>query len=172
MEGYDGIPPSALIPRYWAGGWNSVQALNKFQQEVGGLLSGGDPGKRLIEPGKESQERYFDKVPVPFLRREGEWMIIPLYHIFGSEELSGRAQAIAERAAVPYIALNGPDASGLGVAGGGMIWLSLFDASYHLSVRITESLPEGVAGIPSGIIPHLNGSVLPAWGRLNKRGGG
>jgi NADH-quinone oxidoreductase subunit G len=50
MEGYQDEPPAPLIPRYWSPGWNSVQALNKFQQEVGGRLKGGDPGKRLIEP--------------------------------------------------------------------------------------------------------------------------
>ena len=48
MEGYEGQPPAPLISRYWSPGWNSVQALNKFQQEVGGPLKGGDPGKRLI----------------------------------------------------------------------------------------------------------------------------
>ncbi len=50
MEGYQDQPPAPLISRYWSPGWNSVQALNKFQQEVGGPLNGGDPGKRLIEP--------------------------------------------------------------------------------------------------------------------------
>ncbi len=50
MEGYPGHPPPPLIPRFWAPGWNSIQALNKFQDEVGGPLSGGDPGERLIEP--------------------------------------------------------------------------------------------------------------------------
>ena len=37
MEGYLGHPPPALIPRFWAPGWNSVQAVNKFQDEVGGV---------------------------------------------------------------------------------------------------------------------------------------
>jgi NADH-quinone oxidoreductase subunit G len=50
MEGYRDEPPAALVPRYYAPRWNSVQALNKFQQEVGGPLRGGDPGVRLIEP--------------------------------------------------------------------------------------------------------------------------
>jgi NADH-quinone oxidoreductase subunit G len=168
MEGYDGVPPSALIPRYWAGGWNSVQALNKFQQEVGGLLRGGEPGRRLIEPGKEYQTKYFGKVPGPYSRRKGEWLLIPLYHIFGTEELSSRAQAVAECSPVPYIALNAGDATGLGVNSGGMISLLLSDASYLLPVRITPSLPEGVAGVPPGIVPHLNGSLLPALARLRK----
>ncbi len=60
MEGYQEQPPSSLIPRYWSPGWNSVQALNKFQQEVGGPLRGGDPGKRLIEPPEESDHAYFE----------------------------------------------------------------------------------------------------------------
>jgi NADH-quinone oxidoreductase subunit G len=50
MEGFQGRPPSSLIQRYWNPGWNSVQALNKFQHEIGGELRGGDPGFRLIEP--------------------------------------------------------------------------------------------------------------------------
>ncbi|HEX9385337.1 MAG TPA: NADH-quinone oxidoreductase subunit NuoG, partial [Anaerolineales bacterium] len=49
MEGYKGQPPPSLTPRYWSPGWNSEQALNKFQAEVGGPLIGGSPGRRLIE---------------------------------------------------------------------------------------------------------------------------
>ena len=168
MEGYDGMPPSALIPRYWAGGWNSVQALNKFQQEVGGPLQGGDPGRRLIEASPGLGGRYFDAVPGPSARREGEWLIISLFHIFGSEELSGRAEAIAERAPAPYIAVHENDASALGVKNGDMVDLSCCGSSYRLPVRVTGSLPEGVAGIPSGIVPRLNPGASPVRGRLEK----
>ena len=44
MEGYEGRPPPALLAHDWAPHWNSVQALNKFQEEIGGPLRGGDPG--------------------------------------------------------------------------------------------------------------------------------
>ena len=65
MEGYEGQPPAPLISRYWSPGWNSVQALNKYQQEVGGALKGGDPGKRLIEPNAGSGKAviFFKHVP-------------------------------------------------------------------------------------------------------------
>ena len=56
MEGSPLQPPPALIPRFWAPGWNSIQSLNKFQAEVGGPLRGGDPGKRLIEPDSRIQQ--------------------------------------------------------------------------------------------------------------------
>src|SRR5882724_5845165 len=102
MEGYPGQPPAALIPRFWAPGWNSVQALNKFQSEVGGPLRGGDPGRRLIEPAAVERVPYFVTVPRAFQPRDDEWLILPLYHIFGSEELSILAPGIAERAPQPY----------------------------------------------------------------------
>lgn len=41
--------PRSEIPFAWAPGWNSPQAWNKFQDEVGGKLRHGDPGVRLIE---------------------------------------------------------------------------------------------------------------------------
>ncbi len=44
-------PPAALLPRIWAPGWNSVQALTRLKDEINGPLRGGPTGKRLIEPG-------------------------------------------------------------------------------------------------------------------------
>lgn len=63
MEGLDGPPPAGLITRYRAPGWNSVQALNKFQQEIGGPLRGGDPGVRLISPSENGPIPFFDIMP-------------------------------------------------------------------------------------------------------------
>ncbi len=94
MEGYEGQPPAPLISRYWSPRWNSVSALNKFQQEVGGQLTGGDPGKRLIEP-KAGKPSYYTNVPpkpVP-----GQEQAAPRYDIFTSEELSAQSPAIIER---------------------------------------------------------------------------
>jgi NADH-quinone oxidoreductase subunit G len=96
MEGYEGQPPAALISRYWSPGWNSVSALNKFQQEVGGPLTGGDPGKRLIEPKPGGKPGYFTGVPSKAL--PGQEQTPPQYDIFKSEELSAQSPAIIERA--------------------------------------------------------------------------
>ena len=95
MEGYEGRPPASLIPRYWAPGWNSVQALNKFQQEAGGPLTGGDPGKRLIEPEPGGNPAYF--TDIPSTSATSRVQPAPHYRIFGSEELSVHSTAIAER---------------------------------------------------------------------------
>jgi NADH-quinone oxidoreductase subunit G len=40
MEGYRGIPPSSVLPYYWAPGWNSVQAVNTYLVEPDGAVKG------------------------------------------------------------------------------------------------------------------------------------
>jgi NADH-quinone oxidoreductase subunit G len=124
MEGYEGQPPAPLISRYWSPGWNSVQALNKYQEEIGGHLKDGDTGIRLIDPrtlpsslpSREGQvpplpskERagvrgetvteihYFQHIPDADLSKEGEKPDLPSYRIFGSEELSAYSPAIVAR---------------------------------------------------------------------------
>jgi NADH-quinone oxidoreductase subunit G len=60
MEGSPLQPPAALLTHYWSPGWNSVQALNRFQEEVGGPLRNGEGGKRLMEPNRIERVAYFN----------------------------------------------------------------------------------------------------------------
>ena len=173
MEGYEGIPPSSLIPRFWFPGWNSMQAVNKFQSEVGGPLHGGDPGVRLIEPGGNVESTYFGQMPDAFVSRTGALLILALYHIFGSEELSVLDAEIAGLAPKPYLGLGTGDTEELKVEEGEEIELVLDSAVLRLPVRRISDLAKGTAGLPAGI-PGLEGIVLPAWGKvskLNKVGG-
>jgi NADH-quinone oxidoreductase subunit G len=167
MEGYPGAPPPSLIPRYWAPAWNSVQALNKFQDEVGGPLRGGDPGVRLVEPEASAAATYFASVPPAFVPREGEWRIVPRHHIFGSEELSVLSPAVRERAPQPYVALHPADVARLRLAAAEPVDLSVGDASYRVPHVAAPDLPRGVAEFPVGL-PGLTGLVLPAWGTIRK----
>ena len=59
MEGFPDQPPSPLIPRFWAPGWNSEAAVNKYQEEVGGPLRGGNPGRPLIGPPEKPAATIF-----------------------------------------------------------------------------------------------------------------
>ncbi|NJD68171.1 MAG: NADH-quinone oxidoreductase subunit G [Candidatus Methylomirabilota bacterium] len=167
MEGYPGEPPSPLIPFFWAPGWNSVQSVNKFQSEVGGPLHGGDPGVRLLEPAGNGTARYFSDPPRAFERRSDAWLVAPFFHIFGTEELSMLAPAVAERAPRPYLALNPTDAVALDAGPGEEVNLVLGEVGYRLPVILNASLPVGLAGLPVGV-PGLIGIDLPAWGRIVK----
>src|SRR5579875_396372 len=157
MEGYSGQPPAPLIPFFWAPGWNSYQAVNKFQEEIAGPLRGGDAGVRLIGPGRQAAA-YYEPVSRDGEPRDGEpkdgseWLIVPAYHVFGSEELSRHAPGIRELSPQPYIALNAADAAQFGGEAECL--------GQRVPVKVAPELPAGVAAVPAGIPPFL-GFDLP-----------
>jgi NADH-quinone oxidoreductase subunit G len=165
MEGSQNQPPSSLIPRFWAPQWNSVQAVNKFQEEVAGPLRGGNPGKRLIEPQAGGKVEYFTETPEAFDRREGYLLVVPGYHVFGSEELSMLSSGIAELAPMPYIAVNPEDAGKLIVRENGLVDVALSTTSHYLPVRIAPAVPPGLAVVPMGL-PGLQWNGQPTWKKL------
>ena len=161
MEGADsGIPPQ-LLPRYWAPGWNSPQALNRLREEDGGVV--------LIQPESSSALQYFNKIPQAFQAQKGKWFMVPLYHIFGSDELSLLSPGIQEQAPRPYLAMNARDAIALGVEEGGSVEVSLSSRKINLIARITPTLPDGIVGVPVGL-PGLSdcGIGLPTWCVLSR----
>ena len=162
MEGYDRQPPAALIPRFWAPGWNSVQALNKFQEEVAGPLRGGDPGVRLLRAPEDALPAHFANAPAAFRPRRERWLAVPLYHIFGSDELSVLSPGVAERSPSPYLAVGEADAAALGVAAGAEFTLMLGGRAAAPASGHRPELPAGVAGLPAGL-PGLEGLELPRW---------
>jgi NADH-quinone oxidoreductase subunit G len=93
----------------------------------------------------------------------GPWevLVVPIYHVFGSEELSVRASGIAGLCPAPYLAMNPVD--------GQIVGISLSGHELHLPVRFDESLPPGVACIPAGI-PGVPVIELPARGYLLSHG--
>jgi NADH-quinone oxidoreductase subunit G len=162
MEGNASQPPGALIPFFWAPAWNSIQATNKFQSEIAGPLKGGNPGVRLIEPSAGASPSYFTVVPDEFAPRPGAWLAVPLYHIFGSEEMSAWAPAVRELFPKPYVALNAGEARGLGVEEGQGLGITLDGTRFELPLRIAPELPNGVAGLPVGL-PDFREPSMPVW---------
>jgi NADH-quinone oxidoreductase subunit G len=156
MEGYAGPPPPASIPRYSAPGWNSVQALNQFQEEIAGPLRGGEPGRRIFEraadePGAAGASVADGTPPPPFVARPEVWRVVALHHTFGSEELSALAPAIASLAPTPYAALNNDDAARLGAAEGDALEITVGAETRSLPLRLAPELPAGVLGLPAGL---------------------
>lgn len=168
MEGYRGETPASVSPTMWAPSWNSVQSVNKFQDEVGGPLRGGDPGVRLIEPMEKGAASYSREAPEVRPLGAGEYVIVPIYHIFGSEELSAQARAIAQRIRTAYLAMNPDDAADLGVTCGDIVTLTAgASVKVALPVEIRAALPRGSSGLPVGHVgvPYLE---FPAIGRIVK----
>ncbi|MCU1720098.1 MULTISPECIES: NADH-quinone oxidoreductase subunit NuoG [unclassified Pseudomonas] len=158
MEGYSGsAEPRSQVPFAWSPGWNSPQAWNKFQDEVGGHLRAGDPGTRLIE-SQGDRLNWFASVPGAFAPARGTWQVVPFYHLFGSEESSSRAAPVQERIPQAYVALAKAEADRLGVNEGALLSLNVAGQTLRLPLRINEelgvglvALPKGLAGIPPAI---------------------
>jgi len=168
MEGYPGQPPSELITHFWAPHWNSVQSVNKFQAEVGGPLRGGDPGRRLIEPRQTGRCEYGADVPAAFRPRKGHLLVVPAYHVFGSEELSVVSTGVAVLAVKPYITVNPADAQHFAVGDGGMVEVVFAGIPHLLPVQLSPKVPLGVSQVPMGL-PGLPWDGVPFWFELPRR---
>ncbi|MCX2741223.1 NADH-quinone oxidoreductase subunit NuoG [Pontibacter anaerobius] len=165
MEGYRGQPPSSVIPFFWSPGWNSNQASNKYQEEIGGHLKGGDPGVRLIAP--DGTLPFSEAVPQKFIPLEGHLYMLPLHHTFGSEELSNQSASIMERIPEPYVKINAADAIRMKLDEGQHLSFSIEGQIYQLPVKLSQTIPSGTAGMPNGL-PGVPFAELPAWAILNR----
>lgn len=160
MEGAPTHPPGSLIPFVWAPGWNSIQATNSYQREIGGPLRGGNAGIRMVEPIPFHGRSYFTEIPTAFEPREGEWLLVPMYHIFGSDELSLSAPGIAQLAPTAHVAVNAVD-----LTEGEEVEVRCVGGTFRLPVCVRPDLPRGVAGLSAGLAP-IAGLRLPEWGTI------
>lgn len=165
MEGSDERPPSSLVPYYWMPGWNSVQSMNFYLDEPNGSLKGGDPGIRLIEPSENPSLSFFLPGQLSFKPKPDEWLFLTVYQIFGSEELSSGAPAIAERIPKPFVLINPKDAERIGKHENDLITLNILQKSIEVNVKLDKCLPLGIAGVSAGL-PGMPFVDLPAWGKF------
>jgi NADH-quinone oxidoreductase subunit G len=164
MEGSAGQPPPELRPRTWAPGWNSVQAISKFEIERGSGLHQSAPGRMLIQPSA-SASRDFQSSIAEARRDPGAFWVVPAHHIFGSDELSVRSPGIAQLSAKSYLGLNPAQAKQLGTDEGAIVHLKIGDTTVGCGVRIRPALSDGLAVVPSGV-GEFAGIALPAAGRI------
>ena len=160
MEGYSGYHEARQqVPFAWAPGWNSPQAWNKFTDEVGGHLRGGDPGTRLIEriPG---QGHYHNP---PSVTDSDGLRVLILPRLFGGEETSSRAAPIQQRVEAPGVTLGHDDAIRLALHTGDTV--TVHDVA--VPVREQDDWPVGWVGIPAGLVPGL-----PTGTTITLTGGG
>ena len=168
MEGRQELPPSSLVPFYWTSGWNSVQALYNYLDEPNGSMKGGDPGVRLIEPGDGHNNSYFKTCLQAFEYKKDEWLIVPVYQIFGSEELSSAGSAVTQRIQEPFLYLNHKDAEIFSIKDGELIQLEVRGSKLIIKVRIENSIRQGMAGL-SVNLPGMQFIDLPCRGKLIKQ---
>ena len=147
MEGSPSRPPGRIEPTFWAPGWNSPQALTRFQEEIDGPLRGGDPGARLIEPTPGDPP--YAELELP---SDGPALsAVPTSFAMGSEELSALAPGVAALAPRPHLELHPDDAAALGAGEGDDVELHADGASVTLPILLDSRRARGTMGVPAGL---------------------
>jgi len=151
MEGSVSNTPPSLRAGVWAPAWNSNHAINKFQEEIGGPLRGGDPGALLIE--SDDKAEWHLHIPKKFKPRKKVWLAAPQQHIFGSEALSVQSSAVAERIPEVSVAMNPGDIEELDLSIGLPMNLDFESgaAGFNAILVADPGIPRGVVGLPYGV---------------------
>jgi NADH-quinone oxidoreductase subunit G len=119
----------------------------------------------LIEPSSESGWQYSTTIPAAFRPAPEEWLFIPIFHIFGSEELSRHAQGISQLVARPYVAFHPVEASRHGLKAGEQVKVVVEGTKLELAVVLRADMPRGVAGLSAGV-SSIEGITLPGLGKV------
>jgi NADH-quinone oxidoreductase subunit G len=167
MEGQPENPPSSLVPFYWMPGWNSVQAMYNYLDEPDESMKGGDPGIRLIEPVEGIKNIYFRQGSHITGVRKNEWLIVPVYQIFGSEELSSLSPSVAQRIQDPFVLMNKQDAEELGLKEGDFAELEILKIKLRVKVKTRGNSISRLAGL-SVNMPDMPFIDVPCTGKFHK----
>ena len=92
-------------------------------------------------------------------------LLVPHYLVFGSEELSMQAPAVAERAGHAAVRIAPEDAKRLKLDRSAEVGVRTRAGTCRLPVRIDASVPPGTAAVPVGW-PGLPWLDPPGWGEL------
>ncbi len=142
MEGVPLQHDASLLSAAWAPGWNSNQAISKFQQEINGALSQGSTGvhllARTLPPASYAQAEALQAAPAAFY---------PIFHLFGSEEVSRQAPALAARAVGAYVCVDEDRAQALGVRQHGRVSLEGDTWQAEVPILIRQRIATGSVGV-------------------------
>ncbi len=187
MEGTQLEVPIALTTRYWRPGWNSVQARFLTDAEHRDNSASG-MGKRLLEPGaaavgahgnapaeeavvgahglSRAQPRGNAHSEAGEIAPDNLWLT-PRAAIFGSDELSRMAPAIASVIPPPCVRMHPDEAAKHSLLEGETARLTAGGDAYVLPIRFDESVALGVAVVPLGY-PETAGLIAPTPAKLEK----
>ncbi|MEE4359922.1 MAG: NADH-quinone oxidoreductase subunit NuoG [Pseudomonadales bacterium] len=179
MEGASDDAPGALLAGVWAPGWNSNNALTRFQEEVAGHLRGGPAGVRLLRASGTAADGAGDDTPSaspPSASVDDGLLLVPLHDVFSSDELAARTDAIRDRAAPLRLGLHPDDAQALGLNEGMTVACEGAFAPFHLGLRLDARQARGtltyVHGAPGMPPPGAGRATLRPVGAATPPPGG
>jgi NADH-quinone oxidoreductase subunit G len=96
-----------------------------------------------------------------------EYLIVPVYQIFGSDEMSSAASTLAQRIPEPFVYLNPKDAEVLRLENDELVQLEIGNTILKIKVKTEESIGQGMAGL-SVNLPGMPFVDLPGKGKFYK----
>lgn len=165
MEGSPVNRPAALNPLVWTPGWNSNEAINKFQEEINGPLLGGDPGMLLFDkPDLKSSEMlvFSEGGQGSSVSESGKVTAVAHSRLFDGEALSARSTALRQRASRPVARINPETAQDLNLGTAQQVTLALHGQSTTLPLVQDADVAAGIVVLPAQANAAIKAHLLPA----------
>ena len=165
MEGIQNAGRTPLQANIWAPGWNSNQSIHKYQVGVGGPRKGACGATYLKRQARALPEWTWEE-PTTNAELQAK-RLVPLYKLFGSEELSNRAPAIASLVPRPFALISAAYAEQLGMGPMDRLQLVLDGTAINLDAELANELPKGIVAVPRGMsqLASLT-AVLPEYAKI------
>lgn len=160
MEGSPVNPAAALIPQVWSPGWNSNEAINKFQAEIDGPLKGGDPGLRILDH-QDTPPSTPANLPILMLNK-GELLAVSQGRMFDSEPLSAMASALRQRCTSAVASIHPDTAAQFNLQEGHQVSICLGKSQWQLPVSFDSAMPLQSLLLPAQWHAPIHASRLPA----------
>jgi NADH-quinone oxidoreductase subunit G len=173
MEGSPVNRPAALNPLVWMPGWNSNEAINKFQEEINGPLMGGDPGILLFDNPeiKSSGQLEFSQNGAVQPSSSGKVIAVAHARLFDGEALSAKSSALRQRAPRPVARINPKTAADLSLGSAQTVTVSLGGANSSLPLVQDSDVAAGIVVLPAQADAKIGAHQLPASVSLSLDGG-
>ena len=161
MEGTPINKPSALMPQVWSPGWNSNEAINKFQQEINGPLKGGEAGLRLLDGAQGLPLASVALIPSITIG-VGQILAHGQSHLFGSDQASHLSTALRQRSGALSARIHPDTAAQMGLTDVIEVCVELAQAQWHLPLTLDASMAMDILLLPSHYQAPISVGHLPA----------
>ncbi|MBK4775472.1 NADH-quinone oxidoreductase subunit G [Candidatus Pantoea edessiphila] len=143
--------PCSQIPFAWAPGWNSNQAWNKFQNQIGGHLYNGDPGTHIFHNNDDKKSLPWFKFKSTSLIDHDMMRLVPIYHFLSSKEMFQYSLTLTQLTFKPVLVLNNKDAIRLGFKEDTIVEFNCINETWRFPIKLSSTIQAGLVGIPIGM---------------------
>lgn len=159
MEGAPLYQASPLNSITWSPGWNSNEALHRFQQEINGPLKEANAEVLIFEQIQAVLHEPKNTIPDEITElNENQVIAIRKPNIFGSEVQSSCSASLKSRFPKAVIGIHPETAANMQIEH--VVNLKMFGHQISLSIQTDERLPKGLITVPD--LPTINEQVCLA----------